>query len=54
MDIAVTILIRADLESKNPAVHEGFRNSGIVRRTGIEPVTLGFKALVLLGCYPCG
>ena len=36
-------LIRAFIGSKNPAVYAGFRGLQQVRRTGIEPVTLGLK-----------
>jgi hypothetical protein len=34
---------RAEIQSKNPAVRAGFRGLDRVRRTGIEPVTLGLK-----------
>jgi len=37
-------MIKGIIESKNPAVYAGFRGLQQVRRTGIEPVTLGLKA----------
>jgi hypothetical protein len=41
--MATVLVLRDDIKSKNPAVNAGFKPFFQVRRTGIEPVTLGLK-----------
>jgi hypothetical protein len=46
VEIPNILLIIIEIDNKNPALYAGFRVGRAVRRTGIEPVTLGLKALV--------
>ncbi len=40
------MLMTENIKSKNPTIHAGSWHLKEVRRTGIEPVTLGLKALM--------
>ena len=44
----MVLSIRCDITTKNPAFYAGSWGYKVVRPTGIEPVTLGLKALMFL------